>query len=96
VGPLLRDRSLRDDRADPARAILHLDERGRAGRVYEETYHKHGFTPRQFKRLIEVGKWQRMPPGQRITEQGASASHVFYVHRGSSADDRSARWATSM
>lgn len=51
--------------------------------AYEETYHKHGFTPRQFKRLVEVGEWQHVPPGQRITEQGTSMAHVFYVHRGS-------------
>ena len=30
--------------------------------AYEETFHRHSFTPRQFKRLLEAGEWRDVAP----------------------------------
>eukprot|EP00965_Chrysotila_dentata_P090686 2993663-Pleurochrysis_carterae.AAC.1 len=47
--------------------------------AYEETFHQHGFTPRQFKRLVEAGKWEHHAPGEvarlkAVFGQGGDAS----------------------
>lgn len=70
IGLLLRERSA---------VFLSSDELD----AYEEGFQRHGFTPRQFKKLLDASRWERHPPKTKLAEEGRPMESVYYFHRGS-------------
>ena len=55
--------------------------------LYERIFLPHGFTPRQFLRLLQDSgaEWVTLPPGKRLCERGGQVSHLHLVTGGSSS-----------
>eukprot|EP01138_Halocafeteria_seosinensis_P008932 gb/GECG01009129.1/.p1 GENE.gb/GECG01009129.1/~~gb/GECG01009129.1/.p1 ORF type:complete len:707 (+),score=104.32 gb/GECG01009129.1/:1-2121(+) len=66
---------LKHERKDVA-----LDEE--AVEVYEKGFQSHGFTPRQFARILKHAEWKDYFEGESIIEESSPVSHIVYIAEG--------------